>query len=110
MTTLEMFGLSDLIGQKFGSCMVLGMASRRPAPRWNVTCSRCHSQWQEDHVKITNAGNLYRCRNVGCAKAQKDEVRQPVGVPTSDERIAVQTMDVDGDNVNLLRSGIGGTR
>jgi hypothetical protein len=80
MTTLEMFGLSDLIGHRFGSCMVGGMATRRPAPRWRVTCSRCHSAWTEDHGKLTNAGNLYRCRNVGCAKAQEDEMRQPVGL------------------------------
>lgn len=78
MTTLEMVGTADLTGQQFGTCLVTGMVTRRPAPRWHVTCSRCHSAWQEDHTKLTSAGSVYRCRNVACAKAREDEVRSPI--------------------------------
>lgn len=76
--TLEMVGTADLSGQQFGTCLVTSMATRRPAPRWHVTCSRCHSVWQEDHTKLMCAGPVYRCRNVACAKAREDEVRSPI--------------------------------
>jgi hypothetical protein len=76
--TLHMVGTADLSGQQFGTCLITSMAARRPAPRWNVTCVRCHSRWQEDHVRLVNAGTAYKCRNVACAKAREDEIRNPV--------------------------------
>jgi hypothetical protein len=83
-----MGGFANIEGWQFGTVTAISFAGRTPTPRWNVECTVCGSRWQESHQRLTEAGGVYRCRNVSCSKglikrkALESKERDPESLPT----------------------------
>ena len=88
MTSRVMPGIEDLTGREFNGIRVERLASRSPV-RWHVRCTKCGSNWIEDHVRVRYIG----CRNASCGRPAS-EPRRPL-VQTGNAIPATRTRDSD---------------
>lgn len=72
-------GFADIDGRRFNTVVVTGFAGRNPV-RWNVKCEKCGSAWIEHHIRLTGAGDVFRCKNDACAKGLIEPRKTPQSV------------------------------
>ena len=82
-TIVRAGGFAELTGRMFGTVKVLSFAGYNPV-RWQVACQvpGCGSHWIEQHHRLTESGNLFKCRNVSC---QLGRVQAPKPIVERDE-------------------------